>query len=100
MNGMLVDSNVYYLPVASTAEVLPVQEWPTFRTRMRNAWWRLRLALAEVRGILRRPRRLAPEDYASFAGGVDIVRVPRRSRPARVIDFESARRRLRPEPQA
>jgi len=99
MNGMLVDANVYYLPVASTAEMLAEPEWPTLKTRLRNAWWRLRLALAEVRGILRRPRRLGSEDYAAFAD-MDVVRVTRRSRPARVIDFESARRRLRPEPQA
>jgi hypothetical protein len=99
MNGMLVDSNVYYLPVTPTVEAVAEPEWPTLATRLRNAWWRLRLALAEVRGILRRPRRLGPEDYAVFAD-MEVVRVPRRTRPARVIDFESARRRLRPGAEA
>ncbi len=99
MNGMLVDSNVYYLPVASTPEVFTEPEWPGVATRLRNAWWRLRLALAEMRGILRRPRRLGSRDYAAFAG-LDTVRPTRRRRPARIIDFESARRRLRPEPRA
>lgn len=99
MNGMLVDSNVYYLPVASTAEVLPEPGWPTFGTRLRNAWWRLRLAFAEVRGILRRPRQLGPEAYVNFAA-MDVVRVSRRSGPARVIDFDAARQRLRSKPKA
>ncbi|MGH7390433.1 MAG: hypothetical protein ACREM3_13390 [Candidatus Rokuibacteriota bacterium] len=99
MNGMLVDSNVYYLPVAPAAETIVEPEWPGVGARMRNAWWRLRLALAEVRGILRRPRRLRPHDYAAYAD-LEVVRVSRRSRPARIIDFDSARRRLRPEPSA
>ncbi|HSE92152.1 MAG TPA: hypothetical protein VLF19_02515 [Methylomirabilota bacterium] len=99
MNGMLVDSNVYYLPVAPVAEAIAEREWPTMGTRLRNAWWRLRLALAEVRGILRRPRRFQPDAHAEFAE-LEVVRVSRRSRPARIIDLDSARRRLRPEPRA
>lgn len=99
MNGMLVDSNVYYLPVASPAEMVAEPGWPTFGTRLRNAWWRLRLAVAEVRGILRRPRQPGPEAYVGFAA-LEVMRVPRRSRPARVIDFEAARQRLRSEPKA
>jgi len=99
MNGMLVDSNVYYLPMTAAVDVLQEPEWPGLRTRLRNAWWRLRLALAEVRGILRRPRGLSPEDVAAF-GEADTPRHRRHGRPARVISFEDARRRLRPEGRA
>ena len=84
MNGMLVDSNVYYLPVASTTETLAEPEWPRTATRLRNAWWRLRLAFAEVRGILRRPRRHVPQDFMTLPD-LEVVRTPRRSRPARII---------------
>lgn len=100
MNNILVDSNVYYLPLRSAEPTVIEPEWPTLASRLRNAWWRLRLAFAEVRGILgARRRRLAGEDYAALFA--DETPAPsRRPRPARVIDFESARRRLRPALEA
>ncbi|HEV8643540.1 MAG TPA: hypothetical protein VGV13_20890 [Methylomirabilota bacterium] len=104
MNGILIDSNVYYLPRPESPAPASVEpEWPTLWSRLQTAWWRLRLAVAEVRGILRRPRyRLAPGDYgALFEDAVELIvpSRPRRARPARVIDFESARLRLRPVPR-
>lgn len=101
MNRILVEANVYYLPLSLEADSPELEpEWPSFTSRLRNAWWRLRLALAEMRGILgARPRRCLPgEDYEVLFDESDVVveEVPRRSTPARVIDFESARQRLRP----
>jgi hypothetical protein len=102
MNGMLVDSNVYYLPsraVPPPAHVEP--EWLSLNARLRNAWWRFRLAISEICGILRRPRyRFTPEDYATLLDEADPIVRRRPTRPARIIDLSTARRRLRPQPQA
>jgi hypothetical protein len=90
--------NVYYLPSRASAEMVAVgSEWPSLGTRLRNAWWRFRLALAEIRGILRRPRyRLGAEDYAGLLDSAEpVVRRARPARPARVIDLAAARLRLR-----
>jgi hypothetical protein len=99
MSHILVDSNVYYLPLPPETEPEILEpEWPSFTSRLRNAWWRLRLALAEVRGILgARRRRIRHEQYAALFGEAEAAAPsrPRRSSPARVIDFESARVRLR-----
>lgn len=104
MNGILIDSNVYYLPRPLSPEPASTEpEWPSVWSRLQTAWWRLQLAVAEVRGILRRPRyRLTPGDYeVLFEDAADLVVPPRprRAHPARVIDFESARQRLRPVPR-
>jgi len=93
-------SNVYYLPA-------PVAEKPAPRTtrrrrvgaRLRSAWWRFRLALTEIQAILLVPRRIVIDDYAALLADepepAERPR-PRRLAPARVIDFELARLRLRP----
>ena len=83
--------NVYYLPSRSSLVPPPLEpSWPSFSTRLRNAWWRVRLALVEVRALLRgRPR--YTEDAFEFPAPAPTV-----SHPAQVIDFDAARRRLRP----
>src|SRR5947209_19858392 len=107
MSHRLSDSNVYYFPVRTpesppTAAVDPVRSL----RRLRNAWWRLRLALSEIRTILRRPtQRLTLDDYVGLLEFEDEQQRPRRRRgrashPGRLIDFETARLRLRPAPQA
>lgn len=100
MNGILIESNVYYLPAPVEAvTVAPEVVWPCLSVRLRNAWWRLRLAFAEVRGILRRPRhRQLGDDVVLLEDALEPGSLPRprRTRPARVLDFEAARLRLRP----
>jgi len=107
MSYRLSDSNVYYLPSPTppappTAAVEPIR----FLGRLRNAWWRLRLALNEIRTILRRPgQRFTLDDYVGLLDFEDEQQRPRRrrprpSQPGRLIDFETARLRLRPVPQA
>jgi hypothetical protein len=84
--------NVYYLPSRPTTALTPIEpEWPSFGTRLRNAWWRIRLSLVEVRALLRRRPRFTAE-LSDFS----VPAAPRPSRPAQVIDFEDARHRLRP----
>jgi hypothetical protein len=100
MNDGMTDSNVYYLPAPTPAEVRAPEPMRLLR-RMRNAWWRLRLAFAEIRTILRQPQqRLTLDDYAALLDLEEDERARRRrgrpGRPARVIDFEAARLRLRP----
>src|SRR5207244_9098292 len=65
MSNRLSDSNVYYFPSTTPAVPVPTAVEPVrFMRRLRNAWWRLRLALSEIRTILRRPtRRLTLDDY-------------------------------------
>lgn len=83
--------NVYYLPARALSAVEP-PEWPDLPTRVRHAWWRFRLALAEVRALLRSRPRPADSRFWEDAS-------PGAARPAQVIDFQAARRRLRPEPE-
>lgn len=99
-------ASVYYLPTPATeAFTAPVEEPVRLVRRLRNAWWRLRLAVIEIRAILRQPRqRYTLDDYAAILELEDEGRVRARARrgnrPAQVIDFEAARARLRPVPQA
>ncbi len=99
-------TNVYYLPAPAAETVTaPAEEPVRLVRRLRNAWWRLRLAVTEIRAILRQPRpRYTLDDYAAILELEDEGRVRARARrggrPAQVIDFEAARARLRPVPQA
>ena len=89
--------SVYYLPTRTLTDPDPVtSEWPSFPVRLRNAWWRLRLAIVEMRGILRsHPRYTMPANpYDLFSEAPPAP--PRPVGPARVIDFDQARQRLRP----
>src|SRR5256885_15235826 len=65
MSNRLSDSNVYYFPSTTPAAPGPTAVEPVrFMRRLRNAWWRLRLALREIRTILRRPtQRPTPDHY-------------------------------------
>ncbi len=92
-----VDSNVFYLPAPwPETPPRPRRDRSSLPARLRSAWWRFRLACREIRAILLRPRPAADEDAVFLAGEAELVeRRPRPSHPARVIDFETARRRLR-----
>jgi len=91
-------SNVYYLPaIAPAAEPKPA---PSRWARAGRTWWRLRFAFAGVRLAFRPARTpLFVDDdmLALFEGRAEMIdRRPREPKPARVIDFDAARERLRP----
>jgi hypothetical protein len=101
MNDMVIESNVYYLPapaVIEAEELVRDLEWPSLAVRLRNAWWRVRLAFAEVCGILGRPPRSLSDDVILLDDAFDAAPRPRRRPvgPAAILDFEAARLRLRP----
>ena len=88
MSQVIRDANVYFLPPTAEAPApahVP-SRWRRLRLRLRRAMWRVRLVAAGVRLALRRPDDEPP------------LFVERRAQrpPARVIDFRSARARLRP----
>lgn len=97
MNERVGGSNVYYLSVGPAPGIAPegVPE-PGVPRRLRHAWWRLRLALTEIRAILLRPRRRPPAPEVTAFLALDPPAAWRsRARPATVIDFAAARARLR-----
>jgi hypothetical protein len=104
MNVRTIGSNVYYLPLPAPPATDLVGSAATPRSstpwrRWRQAWWRLRVAVAEIRAILRPRRRYCSslELATLLEGELDAVpRRPARRRPARVIDFERARLRRQP----
>lgn len=99
MNLRQPDSNVYYLPLpdaAATTDLDLADAQPRLGRRLRHAWWRLRVAFAEIRAILRPCRRLPLGEYASLFDDEAPRPWARRRGPARVIDLASARLRLRP----
>jgi hypothetical protein len=100
MNTPSMETNVYYLPApAGAAFSEPRVERASLWRRCRSAWWRLRVAAAEVRAIMR-PRLRSPSlDYVGLLEAVGEPVRPQRRRPAPVIDFASARLRLRPAGQ-
>ena len=94
---LAIASNVYYLPAAAPAEPAPVKSrW----TRLSHTWWRLRFAVAGIRLALRPARTplfIEDETFESMESRAELIeRRPRPTVPARVIDFDSARARLRP----
>lgn len=90
--------NVYYLPNrnAETPEIsLTASRWSVLRARAHRAWWRLKLTATEVWSVIRRggnPHN--PFDEHVWFASVE-PEAPRRRAlgPARIIDFEAARRR-------
>lgn len=96
--NVAVSSNVYYLPAPEP--VAPPMPAPSRWSRAGRTWWRLRFALAGIRLALRpAPAPLFAEDetLAMLDGRAEMIeRRPRQTRPARVIDFDAARARLRP----
>ena len=102
MNGMTTKANVYYLPAAEPIDLpAPPSRWALLRSRLLHGWWRVRLSLADVR-LGRRLRR--DDDYSALlrniVGDSPAELIDRRrakpSRPAKILDFEAGRLRLRP----
>ena len=90
--------NVYYLPERrqnETPEIpLTASRWSVRRARAHRAWWRLRLTITEIVSAIRRGGARNPlEDHIWFA--TDDAPAPRRRAvgPARILDFDAARRR-------
>jgi hypothetical protein len=93
-----VSSNVYYLARPAAVESAPPAPIrPGHVARLRRAWWRFRFVTAELWYTLRRGGRHLFEDEGTFvlAESAEVVERPRRTTPARVLDFEAARARLR-----
>ena len=89
--------SVHYLPTRMPVESESMaSEWPSFPMRLRNAWWRVRLAVVEIRGLLRGRPRYHDLGGVAYEPLFDEEPIPARRpvRPARVIDFEAARLRL------
>jgi hypothetical protein len=102
MSEVVRDANVYFLPAAPPVLEAPRAPslWRRLRARFKNDLWRVRFAVAGVRLALRAPRTALFADEDTLAPFSEqraelIERRPRIS-PARVIDFGSARARLRP----
>ena len=99
--SMTISSNVFYLPGSSTVTAPPPpppSRWSVLKARAFCAWARARLTVREVAIVVRQAGRRFDADYPGWLDAVPhaTVPVPRFARPARVIDFESARLRLRP----
>ena len=106
MSATTSGAKVYYLPTAEAVpDRPPVSGWVKVRARVRLAWWRLRLSLADARLGPWRLRRRRRDDYAFLLDDVlgdapaELIERPRRkpSRHAKILDFEAARLRLRPQ---
>jgi hypothetical protein len=102
MNNTLTVSNVYYLPARVTRETPTTRSTrkTTAWARCQRAWWRLSFMAAEICSIVRRRgRHLFLDDDAIVLGRMaELTERSTSHGPARIIDFDSARRRLRPEP--
>jgi hypothetical protein len=102
VSGIERAANVYFLPAAPAVPEPPraPSMWGRLRRRLRSNAWRLRFAVAGFRMALRRPRTplFADEDAIAVFGSQSAQLIERRPRltPARIIDFGSARQRLRP----
>ena len=99
-------AKLYYLPTAEPLQTPPPPSpWTRVRGRLLRGWWRARLSLADIRLGSWRPRRRRGEDYAALLDSVlgdsraELIerRRPKPSRPATILDFETARLRLRPQ---
>jgi hypothetical protein len=106
MSEVVRDANVYFLPATPavpTAAAPTPSMWVRLRTRCRAQLWRVRFAVAGFRMALRQPHTPLFADDAMAALAEQraelIERRPRLS-PARIIDLDSARVRLRPLPDS
>ena len=94
-------SNVYYLtPVAPQPSRPPkLSRRLVLRLRRLTFWWRLKLTAAETWDALRRFGRapVSDTDTAFLEQRADLILAtpPRALGPARIIDFDAARGRLR-----
>lgn len=98
MSTLMTSSNVYYLPIRHEAPEAATRRQAGRSTawgRLTRAWWRARFAGVEIWSIARRcGRHLFAEETLSFER-FDAERFRPKLGPARIIDFDSARRRLR-----
>ena len=93
-------SNVYYLTPSTEPTRAPrLSRRLVFRLRMLTFWWRLKLTAVETWDVFRRFGRapLTEPDTAFLEQRADMILAspPRALGPARVIDFNAARVRLR-----
>ena len=102
MNEVVRDANVYFLPAVSVAPT-PTSApsmWRRLRARFNGGVWRIRFVVAGFRMAFRRPRTplFAGDETAPAFTEQRAQLIERRPRvlPARIIDFGSARARLRP----
>jgi hypothetical protein len=101
LNTLSRASNVYYLtpttPAPSRAPKLSRRL--VLRLRLLTFWWRLKLTAAETWDALRRFGRapVRDTDAAFLEQRADLILAasPRALGPARIIDFDAARVRLR-----
>ncbi|HEY3066094.1 MAG TPA: hypothetical protein VGL09_09905 [Methylomirabilota bacterium] len=95
-------SNVFYLPAPIMIPATPPPpptRWSVLRARAFCGWQRFRLTVREVAMVIRRAGRRLEDDYPRWLDVAPAAApVPRFARPARVLDFESARARRRPSP--
>jgi hypothetical protein len=102
MNQVVRADNVYFLPAAPPAAVAITPEpalWRRLRARCKGELWRVRFAFAGFRMALRQPHAplFADEAMATLAEQrAELIERRPRLAPARIIDFGSARARLRP----
>jgi hypothetical protein len=93
-------TNVYYLtpPLAEVEPPAPPSRRRALRLRLLTFWWRLRLTVGELGAVLRRfGRPPATVDTAVLLQHAEMILASRRPSvgPAQVIDFATARQRLR-----
>jgi len=98
MSTPMTSSNVYYLPIRREAPEVASRRpaRPSAWGRLQRAWWRARFAGAEIWSIVRRSSRHLFADDTLALERLETERVRPRLGPARIIDFDAARRRLRP----
>jgi hypothetical protein len=103
MSGTTSKVNIYYLPASEPVDVPePSSRWTRLCQRLLDGWTRLRLSFPHVRIAV--SRRCRHDDYSALLRNVveespaELIdrRRSRPSRPATVLDFETARLRLRP----
>jgi len=101
MSPLTRASNVYYLTPSTPepARAPKLSRRLVFRLRMLTFWWRLKLTAVETLDALRRFGRapVTEADTAFLEQRADMIlaAAPRALGPARVIDFDAARVRLR-----
>lgn len=93
-------SNIYYLTPSAPEPTRPprLSRGLVLRLRALAFWWRLKLTAAETWDALRRFGRPAMLDDASVLeqrAELVLAAPPRVAGPARIIDFDTARVRLR-----
>jgi len=90
--------NVYYLPArtqnAAPEIPLTASRWSVFQARAHRAWWRFKLTMSEVYTVIRRGGGRNPlENHIWFADEEPLAPRRRALGPARILDFDAARRR-------